>query len=148
MAAPSINSPKPASAAEAAAAAPAMPRTATGSAMVPTDPAPIEGVAPEPKAGPEAFLALGAEPEELLSRGAEDSAPWKTFFGAPLARTTLASAGDEARWRAEAARAAASCLAAEAGEGAAVFFVLFCFVVWLVVAREEEEGGKQEKGEK
>ena len=27
-------------------------------------------------------------------------------------------------------------------------FSLFCFVVWLVVAREEEEGGKQEKGEK
>jgi hypothetical protein len=120
--APSMNSPKPESAADAAAAAPAMPRSDNGRASVPMDPAPIEGVAPEPKAGPEAFLAFGVEEEaELLSRGAEDSAPWKTFFGAPFARTTLASAaGEEARRRAEAARAAASCLTEEAAVGGAV----------------------------
>jgi len=88
--------------------------------MVPMEPAPKEGVAPEPNAGPEAFLGA-AELLELLSRGAVESAPWNTFLGAPLARTTLASA-EEARRRAEAARAAASCLAEEAGEGAAVAF--------------------------
>ena len=114
---------------------------------MPMEPAPKEGVAPEPNAGPEAFLGAEAEPEPLLllSRGAVESAPWKTFLGAPLARTTLASA-EEARRRAEAARAAASCLADEEAEGATGSF-LFLVVVAGEAWRKRERVRTREKRE-
>ena len=89
-----MNSPKPESAAEAAAAAPAMPRSAIGSASVPMEPAPIEGVAPEPKAGPEAFLALGAaEKRRHSSREGRRVGALEDLFGRSLGEDDLGVCG-------------------------------------------------------